>query len=80
MNEQIRKEFIIKHGFKNIAEFARSVNDNQSNILKILKGQRLPEIQKLFMWADILQVNITELLYLFYTDAMEKNQIYNKKA
>ena len=75
-----RIDFILSRGFKNISQFSIAVNDYPSNVTKLLSGKQRPEIEKLFKWADVLQVDIIQLLMLFYPDEMKRNiQIVNSK-
>ena len=70
--EERRKDFI-KEKFKSVRQFALAVNDDPSNVLKVLKGQQKPEIQKLFVWATALECDIIQLLVLFYPKEMMQN-------
>ena len=75
-----RIDFILSRGFKNISQFSIAVNDSPSNVTKVLSGKQRPEIDKLFKWADVLQVDIIQLLMLFYPDEMKRNiRIVNSK-
>ena len=75
-----RIDFILSRGFKNISQFSIAVNDNPSNVTKVLSGKQRKKKKKLFKWADVLQVDIIQLLMLFYPDEMKRNiQIVNSK-
>lgn len=75
-----RIDFILSRGFKNISQFSAAVNDSPSNVAKVLSGKQMPEIEKLFKWADVLQASVMQLLMLFYPDEMKRNiRIVNGK-
>ena len=52
MDREKRIQFIKDHGYKNVSVFADAVNEHPSNVHKILKGQQIPKIQKLFVYAE----------------------------
>lgn len=69
-----RKEFLKAHGYETLAAFATKVQDNSSNVLRVLKGIQKPELQKLFLWANALHVDIVDVLNLFYPKEMKENK------
>ncbi len=66
-----RIAFVKSHGYKNISVFARAVGEHPSNVHKVLKGQQLPRIEKLFTYAAFLDVDMSQILGLFYPEQMK---------
>lgn len=79
-----RKQLLFSHDYKTYTDFARAVNDDPSNVRKVIIGEQIPSISKLFMWASVLDVNIIYILALFYPKEMNENIaeyiIRNKKG
>lgn len=75
---QFRTKFIKQHGFKNLSEFARAVGEDATNVHKVVKGRQKPSIQKIFKWANALDCDFEDLVYLFYTDEFCENKNRNK--
>ena len=72
MNKEDRIAFITTHGYKNVTKFSEAVHEDVSNVHKILGGQQLPRIEKLFTYAAALDVDITKLLSLSYPEDMKR--------
>ena len=72
MDREKRIQFIKDHGYKNVSVFADAVNEHPSNVHKILKGQQIPKIQKLFVYAAALDVDISKVLEMFYPEEMRQ--------
>ncbi len=76
-----RKQLLLTHGYKTYTDFARAVNDDSSNVRKVIIGEQIPSISKLFLWASVLDINIVQILHLFYPIEMNKNIAeYNIRA
>lgn len=77
MNDKVilfRIKFIKEHGFKNLSEFARAVGEDATNVHKVVKGIQKPSIQKIFRWANALDCDFEDLVFLFYSDEFCKNK------
>ena len=78
MNKAI--DFIKSQGYKNISDFARAVNDNPSNVRKVLIGKQKPDIKKCFIYANALHCTIDQVLMIFYSDLMTEHiRLYNER-
>ena len=77
---EVRKQFVLDSGFTSIEHFAQYLEDDVSNVYKVLHGVQKPRIQKLFKFAEVLECDILQVLTLFYPDEMKKNvRMMNKK-
>ena len=70
----------VKSKFKNVAEFARKCEIDTSNVRKNLLGIEKVNIKRLFIYADVLECDMNEILELLYPEEMKKHkQILNEK-
>lgn len=58
--------FIINHGFDNIAQFGRTVGMERQNVWARIKGRTDPDIRMLLKWAVVLGCQVDDLIALFY--------------
>lgn len=72
MDKEKRIAFIKSHGYKNVSAFAEAAGEHPSNVHKIIKGQQMPKIEKLFNYAAILDVDMSQILALFYPEDMKR--------
>lgn len=71
-------EFMKQQGYKNMSDFARAVNEEPTNVRKVMIGQQKPNIEKCFKYANALHCSINQVLMIFHTDLMNEHiRIYN---
>ena len=68
MNKEKIVEFIKERGFDSISDFSKACNIDPSNINKNLNGSIKPNIKRMFIFAKVLKADISQIIYLFYTD------------
>lgn len=72
---EIRKDYIRYFGYETISDFASAVNEDVSNVWKVLNGKQKPTIEKMIKYAIVLKVDISDIITLFYPESMKK---YNR--
>lgn len=61
-------EFVTDRGYHSVTDFAEAVNEDVSNVHKVLKGKQKPKIQKILTYAAALDVDVMKLLEMFYPE------------
>lgn len=74
-----RFQFFQDHGYKNVSAFAEAVHEDASNVHKLLRGEQIPKIPKLLVYAGVLDVDVMKLLEIFYPDEVKEYKAIRKQ-
>ena len=61
-------------GYDNFRQFCMDVNVDQSNLYSNLEGKWGMSVKRMFKIANLLHVDILQILEIFYTEAYEENK------
>ena len=62
------EDFIKGRGFKTLTEFAQACHIDVANVYKNVNGSIRPGIDRLFVYAHVLQANMEQMITLFYPE------------
>lgn len=60
-------------GYTTIAEFARDCNVKPQTVFVHVRNQHRPDINRMFLYASVLEVPIDDILRIFYPHDMALN-------
>lgn len=72
-DEEKFKILVFSKGFKNITAFANAAGVAPAGIRSNLNGKRAVTMDRLFLYADTLHVEILQLIEIFFPEAAAKN-------
>lgn len=61
-------------GYDTIAEFARDCGVQPQTVFVHVRDQYKPDIRRMFLYADVLEVSIDSLLEIFYPEELRHNE------
>ena len=62
-------------GFKGLRDFSRQSGILAGNVYSNVSGKFRPSIERMFIYADTLGVDINTVLWIFYKKEMEENHL-----
>ena len=67
---------IKEKGYTTIEEFAKDCEMKPQSVFTHIRGEYLPGVKKLFKYSEVLKVDITTMLKIFYPKEMKRNEKY----
>lgn len=61
-------------GYDTIADFARDCDVTPQTIFVHVRDQYKPDIKRMFLYADVLEVPIDSILEIFYSEELSHNE------
>ncbi len=66
---------LAKKGYESIADFAHDCGLYPQSVFTQVRGQHRPTIDRMFMYADTLEVPVEDVIKLFYKDEWDCNRV-----